>query len=147
MRRRVSLILVTLIMLVTGASAQITELEVVQKQVEGLADLINFNRPSSSATVRYPNNQVATNNFGSASATWYWPNGQAITHNARSASATWFWPNGKTVTNQIGSSSATWWWPDGQTMTLRGPGFSASELENTLGLAARILRLAVRNGY
>jgi hypothetical protein len=136
-----------LLLFTVSLAAQETELGKALRQVDGLIDLIEFSRPSSSATVRYANNQVATHNFGSASATWFWPNGQAMTNNARSSSATWFWPNGKMMTTQIGSSSATWWWPDGQTMSLRGPGFSAAELEKTPALAARVLRLAVRNGY
>lgn len=144
---KVALLVFLLLVTSSGVVAQETEMGKTLRQVEGLIDLIEFSRPSSSATLRYANNQVATHNFSSSSATWFWPNGQTITNNARSSSATWFWPNGKMMTTQIGSSNATWWWPDGQTMSLRGPGFSSAELENTPALAARVLRLAVRNGY
>lgn len=123
-----------------------SEMSTLVRQLEGLQDLIEFRRPSSSATVRYPNNQVATNNFGSASSTWYWPNGKTITNNARSMSASWYWPNGQTMTNQIGSSSATWYWPDGQILSLSGPGYSARDLEDIPGLALRLLKMAGRRG-
>lgn len=140
-------VLATLLFLCGSVSAQDQDFVGLLRQVEGLADLVDFRPPSPSSTVRYGNNQIATNLYGSPSASWYWPNGKIMTNLAQSPSATWYWPNGKVITNLIGSSSATWYWPNGQIMSLSGSGVSPKELANTPALAARILRLAVRNGH
>ncbi len=145
--KQISRLLLLLLVLCLPVSAQEQDFSAVLRQVEGLADLIDFRQPTANATVRYGNNQIATNLFGSKSATWYWPNGKVITNLAQSPSASWYWPNGKVITHQIGSSSSTWYWPDGQIMSLSGSGVREHELANTAALAARILRLAVRNGH
>lgn len=135
-----------LLVLGTGLSAQENDFTEALRQVEGLVDLVDIRRPAPNSTVRYANSKVATNVYGSANASWYWPNGKLITNLAQSPSATWYWPNGKIVTVAIGSPNATWYWPNGQIMSLRGSGRTESELSNTPELAAKLLRLAIRNG-
>lgn len=115
--------------------------------MEALGDMLDFSRPRDSATIRYRNNQLATNLYRSRTATWYWPNGRVLSNMAGSANATWYWPNGRVMTNLVGSPNATWYWPDGQIMTLRGPGYSEAELLDVPRVATRVLRMAVRNGF
>lgn len=145
--KRISVLIFLWAALYCPVSAQAQDFDTVLRQVEGLVDLIDLRQPAANATVRYGNGQIATNLYDSKSATWYWPNGKVITNLAQSPSATWYWPNGKVITFQIGSSSATWYWPDGQMMSLSGSGVRERELSNTPALAAKILRLAVRNGH
>lgn len=141
---------VALLSLVTlsASSAEAEEgMREILDQMEALGDLLDFSRPRDNATVRYRNNQVATNLYRSRTATWYWPNGRVLSNLAGSANATWYWPNGRVMTNLVGSPNATWYWPDGQIMTLRGPGYSETELQDVPRVASRILKMAVRNGY
>lgn len=138
--------LCALLVFCTNLSAQENDFTDILRQVEGLVDLVDIRRPAPNSTLRYANNKIATNVYGSASATWYWPNGKILTNVAQSPNATWYWPNGKTITVAIGSPNATWYWPNGQIMSLRGSGRSEFELSNTPELAAKLLRLAIRNG-
>ena len=145
MKRILSLLLLLLLCLPGHAEEMSTE--AMLRQVEGLQDLIAFRRPSNNATLRYANNQVATNLYGTPNATWRWPNGQVLSNLAGSPNATWYWPNGRVMTNQIGSRNATWYWPDGQVMMLSGGGFSEEELRDTPAVGARVLHLVARRGY